>query len=93
MISYGAADTVNGNAREIADMLVRPGQLIEQRCLSAVLVADQRENELTGIDRSFGMLFLVIVSRIDLTDPRVLFSVNRILSSYKSAVNLQHFPK
>ena len=34
---------VDRNAREVSDMLIRTGQLIEQCCLAAVLVAHQRK--------------------------------------------------
>ncbi len=40
-----AVDTVNGNAREVADVLVGAGQLIEQCSLATVLVADERVSQ------------------------------------------------
>ena len=36
---------VDRNAREVSDMLIRTGQLIEQCCLAAVLVAHQRKRQ------------------------------------------------
>ena len=36
---------INGDAREIADMLIRAGQLVEQSGFAAVLVADKSEGQ------------------------------------------------
>ena len=50
---------VYGNSREVADVLVSSGQLVEQSCLSAVLVADKRKGELSAVGQGIAAALCV----------------------------------
>ena len=45
MIADDAVFTIDRNAREVADVLIRPSQPVEQRGLAAVLIANKGERE------------------------------------------------
>ena len=49
MPADGAVLAIDRDAREVADVLVRARELVEQRGLAAVLVAHQREGERAGL--------------------------------------------
>ena len=60
MATYHTVLAIDRDAWEVADVLVRAGQLVEKRGLAAVLVASERERERDAI-RQRGLMELVMV--------------------------------